>query len=57
MLAGIDLSKHALRRAAKREKAAEFAVASVYSLPVADEAVHLLLNCFSPWPWRSFCGC
>ena len=29
MLAGIDLSKHALRRAAKREKAAEFAVASV----------------------------
>ena len=48
MLAGIDLSKHALRRAAKREKAAEFAVASVYALPVADEAVHLLLNCFSP---------
>ena len=36
MLAGIDLSKHALRRAAKREKAAEFAVASVYALPVAD---------------------
>ena len=54
MLAGIDLSKHALRRAAKREKAAEFAVASVYALPVADEAVHLLLNCFSPFAQEEF---
>ena len=54
MLAGIDLSKHALRRAAKREKAAEFAVASVYNLPVADEAVHLLLNCFSPFAQEEF---
>ena len=54
MLAGIDLSKHALRRAAKREKAAEFAVASVYNLPVADEAVHLLLNCFSPLALEEF---
>ena len=54
MLAGIDLSKHALRRAAKREKAAEFAVASVYALPVADEAVHLLLNCFSPLALEEF---
>jgi len=47
-MAGVDLSKHALRRAAKREKAIEFAVASVYGLPVADGCVHLLLNCFSP---------
>ena len=55
-LAGVDLSKHALKRAAKREKDGEFAVASVYGLPVADRCVHLLLNCFSPWPWRNSSG-
>ena len=47
-LAGTDISKAILRRAAKREKDAEFAVASSYHLPVADGSVDLLLNCFSP---------
>ncbi len=46
--AGVDLSKPSLRQAAKREREAEFAVASVYHLPVADGSVDLLLNCFSP---------
>lgn len=53
-LAGVDLSKHALRRAAKREKAAEFAVASVYDIPVADRSADLLLNCFSPLALEEF---
>ena len=53
-MAGVDLSKHALKRAAKREKAVEFAVASVYGLPVADRCVHLLLNCFSPLALEEF---
>ena len=53
-MAGVDLSKHALKRAAKREKAVEFAVASVYGLPVADHCVHLLLNCFSPLALEEF---
>ena len=56
-MAGVDLSKHALRRAAKRQGSIEFAVASVYDLPVADQQIDLLVNCFSPWPWRSFSGC
>lgn len=47
-MAGVDLSKPSLRWAARREKAVEFAVASVYHLPVADTSVDLLLNCFSP---------
>ena len=47
-MAGVDLSKPSLRWAARREKAVEFAVASVYHLPVADASVDLLLNCFSP---------
>lgn len=46
--AGIDLSKFGLKKAAKRAKAVEFAVASVYHLPVADEAVDLLVDCFAP---------
>ena len=46
--AGIDISKFILRSAAKRSRDIEFAVASSYHLPVADESIHLLLNCFSP---------
>lgn len=46
--AGIDISKFAVRRAAKRVKQGEFAVASAYHLPVPDAAVHLLTNIFSP---------
>ena len=46
--AGIDISKFILRSAAKRNRDIEFAVASSYHLPVADECIHLLLNCFSP---------
>lgn len=53
-MAGVDLSKHALRQAAKREKAVEFAVASVYDLPVPDETADLLVNCFSPLALEEF---
>ena len=47
-MAGIDISKSILRLAAKREKQVEFAVASCYHLPFADETADLLLDCFSP---------
>ena len=47
-VAGVDISKIALRRAARRVKEGEFAVASVYHLPVADGAADLLANVFSP---------
>lgn len=56
-LAGIDLSRPAIRLAARRLRAGEFAVASAYHLPVGTQTVDLLLNCFSPWHWRSFGGC
>ncbi len=46
--AGVDLSKFALRRAAKRLPEGEFAVASVYRLPVPDRRAHLLTDVFSP---------
>ena len=47
-IAGIDISKAILRLAAKREKAIEFAVASSNHLPLPDQSVDVLLNCFSP---------
>ena len=53
-VAGVDLSKPSVRYAAKRAKAAEFAVASVYHLPVANESIDLLLNCFSPLALEEF---
>ncbi len=46
--AGVDLSKPSLRYAARRERGAEFAVASVYHLPFGDGNADLLVNCFSP---------
>ena len=47
-LAGVDLSKPSVRLAAKRLPHGEFAVASVYRLPVGRRQIDLLLNCFSP---------
>ena len=53
-MAGTDISKFALRIAARRERAVEFAVASSYHLPAADETADLLLNCFSPLALSEF---
>jgi 23S rRNA (guanine745-N1)-methyltransferase len=47
-IAGIDISRDAVRLAAKRLKEVEFAVASAYHLPVGDESADMVLNCFSP---------
>lgn len=46
--AGIDISKSAVKLAARQSKATEFSVASVFHLPVADSSVDLAVNCFSP---------
>ena len=53
-ICGVDLSKYALRRAAKRLPEGEFAVASVYRLPLAGKRVDLLVNCFSPLAAEEF---
>lgn len=52
--AGVDLSRAALRRAAKRAPEAEFAVASVYRLPLEDRAADVLVNVFSPLAAEEF---
>ena len=53
-MVGTDISKSILRYAARREKAAEFAVASSYHLPLADGSLDLLLDCFSPLALEEF---
>ena len=53
-MAGTDISKFALRTAARREREVEFAVASSYGLPLADGSVDGLLNCFSPLALEEF---
>ncbi len=64
-IAGVDLSRAALRRAAKRVPEGEFAVASAYHLPLPDASADVLVNIFSPLaaeefaralrPWGLFC--
>lgn len=46
--AGVDLSKFGLKKAARRVRGVEFAVASVYHLPVEGESIDLLVDCFAP---------
>ena len=45
---GIDISKDALRMAASRSKAIALAVASAFSLPVADGTVDTVISVFAP---------
>lgn len=52
--AGVDLSRSALKRAARRLPEGEFAVGSVYHLPLPDRAVQLLMNVFSPLAVEEF---
>lgn len=45
---GIDISKDALKVAARRCKTAEFAVASIADIPIGNEAVDVVINIFAP---------
>ena len=45
---GIDISKDAVKISAKRIKSGEFATASLYDLPFANETFDLVTNVFSP---------
>ena len=47
-VAGVDISKFALKKAAKRLPQGEFAVASVYRLPLPDHSADVITNVFSP---------
>ena len=48
VLCGIDISRTAVRLAARRCAAAEFAVASAYQLPVPDASLDAVVRVFAP---------
>ena len=48
VLFGVDLSKPAVRHAARRCRGGRFAVASLFALPLADGSADLVYNVFSP---------
>ena len=48
-VSGIDISKAAVEYSAKRCKEAEFAVASVFHIPVADNSCDMLMTLFAPY--------
>ena len=52
--AGVDVSKHAVRYAAKRNPSAKCAVASVYSLPFEDETFDAVICVFSPYAYFEY---
>lgn len=45
---GIDISKDAVRKAAKRVKQAQFAVASTFSIPLDDDSHDTVIQVFAP---------
>lgn len=51
---GIDISRDAVKTAARRTVSTSCAVASLFSMPVADGSVNCLLNIFAPSPSAEF---
>jgi len=53
-LFAMDISREAVRLAAKRVTSASFAVASLYSMPCSDNSADCILSVFSPIPAEEF---
>lgn len=53
-LFGVDISKEALAAGAKRNRAIELAVASVFRLPVEDASCDIVLSIFAPFTGEEF---
>lgn len=51
---GIDISKDALKYAAKSDKSSSFAVASAFSLPFAENSADCVLSIFAPSAYEEF---
>lgn len=51
---GVDVAKPAVRLAARRDPAADYAVASSHRLPVADATIDAVVSVFAPRAWVQF---
>ncbi len=46
---GIDLSKDALKHAARHDSSTQYVLASIFDLPFPDACANLILTCFAPF--------
>lgn len=51
---GIDISKHSIKLASKKDSISQYAVASIFNLPFTDKAFNIILNIFAPKPYDEF---
>lgn len=51
---GIDISKHAIKIASKKDGAGTYAVASIFDLPFEQNSFNVILNIFAPKPQNEF---
>ncbi len=45
---GLDISKFAINHASKKDKASTYIVGSVANIPIKDNSIDLIINCFAP---------
>lgn len=45
---GLDISKFAINHASKRDKESTYIVGSVANIPIKDNSIDLIINCFAP---------
>lgn len=53
-LCGVDISKHAIKLASKKDKTSAYAVASIFDLPFENNSFDVILNVFAPKPQNEF---
>lgn len=53
-ISGFDISKFAVKLASKKYKNIEFAVASIFDIPVNDETADIVINIFAPIVEKEF---
>ena len=51
---GLDISKSSVRYAAKRDQKSNFAVASLYQMPIRNASLHCVTRIFAPKSYREF---
>lgn len=52
---GFDISKFAVKAAAKKYQGIQFAVASIFGIPVAEQSIDLVADVFAPLVPEEFC--
>ena len=46
---GFDMSKEALKYASRTDRSTQYAVASIFHLPISDESMEVCVTCFAPF--------